>query len=155
MQTRRSHFLRRVLPDCRCIVREKLLSKELCAIYLRILEVVRLDVLLIEDNSLKQLANQGHFGCITRKGAKVGRLQQRAFLFTLSTQIKLVLCCTCTQFVELLGVPGSLLWKPVITCQIHPDVVCPSTLGNSKIRWPSKMMAPLLYSSPDVINDID
>ena len=41
----------------RCIVREKLLSEELSAIYRRFVEVVRLDVLVIEDNFLKQLAN--------------------------------------------------------------------------------------------------
>ena len=89
----------------RCIVRDKLLSKELFAIYRSFVEVVRLDVLVIENYFLKQLANQGHFGCITRKGAKVGRLQQRAFSFVLSMQIKLVFLCTCAQCVELLGIP--------------------------------------------------
>ena len=75
------------------------------AIHHRLVEIVRLDVFVIKKEPLKRLANQDHFGSITRKSAEVRRLQQRVILIVLLVHEKLVLLRTRAQFAELLGIP--------------------------------------------------
>ena len=96
---------KRVLHELEPLSVTSSIKKGVSAIHHRLVEIVRLDVLVIKNNPLKHLANQDHFGCITREGAEVGRLQQRAVLIVLLVQVKLVLLCTRAQFVELLGIP--------------------------------------------------
>ena len=59
------------------------------------------------------------------------------------------------QAIEVRRLTNSANCKPVIACQIHDRCRVLTDVGELKDTMAFQIMAPLSYSSPEVIDDID